>query len=637
MIMKVMASVSVALLAMASVVTVHEDMRQQPMLAVEHITHEAFNYSVVNPRQYDIEGEGLIVGGVVPHHVTAATLISGFFAAAAENADYYDLVIIIGPAHEAVPANIVISYRDWDVGGGVRGHSGFADDLMVAWGINAAISHEHMEADHTASILIPYVYHYLPDTKVAPILLARTLSFGDTLNLHRWLADWIADSGENVLLVASIDFSHFLTPTEAVQRDIVTARAIGDRDFGRLHSMNYHYLDSPAAMIIFLKHMDEMGASVNIVDHTDASEFLGPGLDETTSYMLIVGVAVPAPDRVRLTFTGDLMLHAPQMDVDFDRTFSQVRPHLQSADLAIGNLETVLAGHFSDFPLFSAPDEFGYALRDAGFDMLSTANNHSLDQGVDGLLRNLDFLHGIGIDTFGTYRSREERDDVAVREVGGINFAFLAYTFGTNVQAIPHGREYLVNLMNENLIRADIIRARELADIVIVMPHMGNEYEEFVRQEFKDWTMMMLSAGADVVVAGHPHVVQDMGFVQIVDSETGQVRRGFVAYCLGNFVSSQREIPRETGVMLDLYFEKNEDGQARLVAAYYVPIWVKFTDAAGRRDIMVLPIAETLRQVDDGVNMNLRQADINRMRNALREISEIISDEAVQEKFLLSK
>ncbi|MCL2377313.1 MAG: AmmeMemoRadiSam system protein B [Defluviitaleaceae bacterium] len=597
----------------------------EPMLAIRNITHEIFNHSVANPRPYEVDG--FIAAGVVPHHTTAAVLISGFFTQAAAFADYYDLVIILAPNHEGDLANVVLSYRDWDIGQGVFAHRGFVSDLMAAPDINTAISHDHLEIDHSASVLIPYVYHYLPGTKVAPILLNRSLSFNDTTNLFHWLMDWIDASGQNVLLVASIDFSHFLTAPEAMERDIFTANAIANRDYRLLHSLCDHYLDSPAAMVIFLKYLGALGIEAQIAYHTDATEFLGPGLDETTSYKIIVGAKPPypaQPTQVRLTFTGDLMLHEPQMSIDFDHTFSRVRPHLESADLTIGNLETVLNGTFSDFPLFSAPDDFGHALKNAGFDLLATANNHSLDQGVDGLLRSLDFLDSIGIDTFGTYRNREERDDVLIREVEGIRFAFLAYTFGTNGQPIPQGRDYLVNLMNDGLIAADIARARELADFVIVMPHMGNEYEQTVRQEFKDWAMMMLEAGADIVVASHPHVVQPMGFVQIIDIETNTARRGFVAYCLGNFVSSQRIVPRETGVMLNLYFETNGTAPPTFTAASYVPTWVKFANAAGQRDIIVLPIAETLQAIEAGENLNLRQADIIRMRDAHRELSEII-------------
>ena len=599
-----------------------ETERYMPRHAILNLCHDVFIQSVTAPRAYEIDG--FIRAGVVPHHATAAAMISGFFAQAANFADYYDTIIILAPNHEGDLADVVLSYRDWDIGSGVSTHRGFVQSLHMASGINTAISHAHMETDHSASIFIPYIYHYLSGVKVAPVLINRSISLGGTVRLFNWLMDWIETSDENVLLLASIDFSHFLTAPEARARDIVTTEAILNRDFEKLHYLNDHYLDSPAAMIIFLMYIDAIGAALAVVDHADATDFLGPGLDEVTSYKIMAGTH---PTRVRLTFTGDIMLHEPQTHICFNHTLSRVRPHLKSADLTIGNLETVMGGKFSDFPLFSAPDEFGYALRDVGFDLLSTANNHALDQGVDGLLRSLDFLESIGIGTFGTYRCRDSRDAVLVREVGGISFAFLAYTFGINGQPIPTGRGYLVNLMQEDLIRSNIARARQLADIVIVMPHMGNEYELFVRQEFKDWAMLMLDAGADVVVAGHPHVVQPMGFVQIENE--GETRRGFVAYCLGNFVSSQRDKHTDAGVMLNLYFERTGNSPPTLAAASVIPTWVQFTNAAGQKDIIVLPISETLIALNAGENMNLRHADISRIRDAHREITGIVFGHSV--------
>ncbi|MCL1844956.1 MAG: AmmeMemoRadiSam system protein B, partial [Defluviitaleaceae bacterium] len=547
---------------------------QEPRHAILHVTHEDFLHSVENPRRYEIYGH--IVAGVVPHHITAATMISGFFSAASEFADEYDLVIILAPNHEGDFANVILSERDWDIGEGVFAHRGFVDDLMAEHAINAAISHAHMESDHSAAILIPYIYHYLPDTKVAPILLNRSLNLDEIVNLFHWLENWIYATDENVLLVASVDFSHHLTPPEAARRDAVTKDAIYRRDFQQIHALSDYYLDSAAAMIIFLKYLEARDISPKIIDHACASDFLGPGLDETTTYMIIAGAQ---SRRVRLTFVGDIMFHEPQMAICFDHKFSLVREHLQSADLAIGNLETVFGGFFSDFPLFSAPDNFGCALRDAGFDLLSTANNHALDQGVDGLLRNLDFLESIGIESFGTYRNRQDRDAILIREVGGIRFAFLAYTFGTNNHPIPPGRDYLVNLIHADLIRADIARAREFADFVIIMPHMGFEYELYVRQEIRDWAMLMLEAGADIVVAGHPHVVQEMGFVEITDENA---RRGFVAYCLGNFISSQSEPHTYEGVMLNLYFERR-GGAPVFADVSYVPTRVQ-------PDFLILPV-----------------------------------------------
>jgi len=259
----------------------------EPMLAIRHITHDEFNHAIANPRSYEIDG--FIMAGVVPHHITAATMISGFFSQAATFADYYDLVIILGPNHTGDLANVVLSYRDWDIGEGVFTHKGFVSDLMEARYVNSAICHYRSEVDHSVSILIPFIYHYLPGVEVVSVLLNRSLGVGETLFLYRWITEWINQSDKNVLLVASIDFSHFLTPAQAMAKDRITSEAIMNGDYWFIHGLNYHHLDSAAAMIIFMKYLEWLDIPPQIIDHTDASEFLGSGLDETTTYKIIIG------------------------------------------------------------------------------------------------------------------------------------------------------------------------------------------------------------------------------------------------------------------------------------------------------------------------------------------------------------
>jgi len=272
-----------------------EQAQTEPKHAIRNITHDVFNQTINNPRPLNING--FVAAGVVPHHITAASLISGFFAGAAAMADYYenpyDLVIILAPNHFGDFADVVLSYRDWDIDGGVLTDKDFVNSLMNLRHINTAISHEHLETDHSASILIPYIHHYLPNAKVAPVLLRRSLSLSETFNLFDWLLDWINNSNQNILLVASIDFSHFLTSAEAAQKDIITTNAIQNKDYQLIHSLSDHYLDSPASLIIFLKYLDALGISPQIILNTEASEFLGPGLCETTSYKIIVGAVAP--------------------------------------------------------------------------------------------------------------------------------------------------------------------------------------------------------------------------------------------------------------------------------------------------------------------------------------------------------
>ena len=338
---------------------------------------------------------------------------------------------------------------------------------------------------------------------------------------------------------------------------------------------------------------------------------------------------------VKLSFVGDLMVHSRQLNeaykagnstYSFEYSFQFVRDYISSADYAIGNLETVLGGKetgYTDFPVFNTPDEFAHALREAGFDMLTTVNNHCNDRGESGIIRTIDMLDSLGLDHVGTYRSDEERNNVFMQEIKGINFAFLSYTYGANGIPLTPGKPYLANVMTEALIREDIERAKfKNADIVVVMPHMGNEYETHPTKEWQDWAHFMLSCGADIVVASHPHVLQPMDFI---GGNGEEPCNGFIAYSTGNFLSSQREPPTDAGMILNLYFERDEAGKAFLSNVSYIPTWVKFTNNSGHFDITVLPVWDALDAVQNGNNLNLRERDISRLKLVLKEQTEMFS------------
>ena len=259
----------------------------EPKLSMLNINHEIFEHSVLFPRPYQIEGR--VVAGVVPHHLTASTMISGFFSQLNKYSDYYDTVIILAPNHMGGLGDFVLSYRDWDVEEGVFSDKDFIKSLMSEERFNAVIDHENIEKDHSASVLIPYINYYLPETEVATVLLNSGLGFDSLVDFSQWLYSWVESSEKNILLVCSIDFSHFLTMREAIKNDKITAEAILNREYHKIMSFNDNYLDSPAAINIFLMYLEKYELWPQIIDNTDATEFLGPGLDETTSYMVIVG------------------------------------------------------------------------------------------------------------------------------------------------------------------------------------------------------------------------------------------------------------------------------------------------------------------------------------------------------------
>lgn len=351
-------------------------------------------------------------------------------------------------------------------------------------------------------------------------------------------------------------------------------------------------------------------------------KILGIGADVVT--VTKDGVTGEKTSDATLTFTGDIMCHSYQYNeaydastgtYDFSHNFTDMKKYFDEADLVVGNLETVFAGEdvgISDYPCFNSPDAFADAIADAGFDVLTTANNHSMDKRMDGVLRTLDVLDERGMDHIGTYRSAEERENILIRDVNGIKIAFLSYTYGTN--GIPVPESWLVNPLDEELIKSDIARAKALKpDMIVVLPHMGNEYEEYVRDTFKNWAHMMLEAGADIVVASHPHVLQPMETVELADDDGG-TRTGFIMYSMGNFISSQTTPPRNASILLNIDIEKTWQGKTYIKEVSFVPIWTQFQNANWQNHFVVRSVYEMLTLPEDQLSATVRSKDIPRLR-----------------------
>jgi poly-gamma-glutamate synthesis protein (capsule biosynthesis protein) len=320
----------------------------------------------------------------------------------------------------------------------------------------------------------------------------------------------------------------------------------------------------------------------------DESEVMEP--EPITTSMLVMAV-------------GDIMMHMPQVNAgrtenghDFLPFFKDVIPIFETADVVIGNLETTLGGAergFSGYPRFNSPDQLADALKAAGFDVLSTANNHSLDTNESGLLRTLDQLDIVGLKATGTYRSEEERHTPLMIEANEIKLAVLAYTYGTNGIPIPRGKDYLVNLLDEALMRQDIEKARELgADFVAVNMHFGNEYQPFPSREQERWVDILFELGADMIFGSHPHVLQPLE-IREWTTETGEVRRGVVIYSLGNFISNQRTEPRDIGGIISVELYKTGD-ETTLGEVSFIPTWVHRFHYQGKNHYRILPMKELL-------------------------------------------
>ncbi len=251
-------------------------------------------------------------------------------------------------------------------------------------------------------------------------------------------------------------------------------------------------------------------------------------------------------DTCTLLFAGDIMSHTPQIasayrpeskSYDFHHCFDSLRPLIQSADLAVANLETTLAGKpYRGYPMFSAPDALAQALKDVGFDVLGTSNNHSADRGRKGVVRTLDVLDSLGLKHFGSYRNARERKQACplILEVKKIRIALLAYTYGLNGMPIP--KPTMIDTISKERISLDLDRADSLgADYKIVFIHWGQEYEAKPNQAQRSLAQWLHQQGVNAIIGSHPHVPQES--VWLRDS---LYQDTFVLYSLGNFISNQR-------------------------------------------------------------------------------------------------
>ncbi len=302
------------------------------------------------------------------------------------------------------------------------------------------------------------------------------------------------------------------------------------------------------------------------------------------------------PDTLTLMFIGDVMSHSPQVDAarlqdgtyDYASCYQFLAPYIASADLCIANMEVPLAGSpYTGYPQFSCPDAMMSQLFDAGVDVFLTANNHTCDKGAKGIRRTIHVMDSLGIPHVGTYLDStdfNQRNPLIV-EKNGFRIAVLNYTYGTN--GIPAPNPFIVNMLDSTEIARDIARARELkADYIVVMPHWGIEYERKQNKEQKGYANYMYECGADMVIGGHPHVVQPITLEN--RNELG-VAQCITAYSLGNFVSNQRKRYTDGGIIVKCQLVRDTNGVIQITDYEYLPYWVYKGTCQGKYQYHILP------------------------------------------------
>ena len=350
----------------------------------------------------------------------------------------------------------------------------------------------------------------------------------------------------------------------------------------------------------------------NIVDNSDpVEEIVEEDIAEEAEEK-------PSSISIDLLAVGDVMFHTTQIqsaqigenEYDFNQAFKYVSSYIEEADISMANFETVTVPdrEYTGFPNFNSPVETIEALSNAGFDILSTANNHSLDQGRDGIISTIDTIEENGMDYVGT--SKEADSPPLILDVEGMKIGFLSYTYGLNgmdVVITSDELSYMVNLIDERRVQDDIESLKEKdVDLIVSYIHWGNEYQMEPLEQQQVLGRNMIEWGVNILLGSHPHVLQRSEVVEF------EGKSNYIVYSMGNFLSNQREITMgnsytEDGVMIKINIEKDLESEETIITNVdYIPTWVYRYGPEGNHSYEILPTEEVINgdldiDVDDNV------------------------------------
>lgn len=342
---------------------------------------------------------------------------------------------------------------------------------------------------------------------------------------------------------------------------------------------------------------------------------------------------------INMAFTGDIMCHntiyndaynSSSSSYDFSYIFDNVKFYLQTADITIGNLETTFAGSkkgYSSYPRFNTPESLADTLKKLGFDVLSTANNHCYDSNYAGIESTIDYLDQADISHTGTYKSEEDQNKILIKNVKGINIAFLSFTYGTNGITVPQDKAYSVNLIDKELIKKQIDLAKaKNPDLISVSMHWGVEYQTKPNTEQKELADFLFQNGVDLIIGNHPHVLQPMEKRTITLSD-GSTKDGFIVYSLGNFLADQNKTYTRDTAILNLKITKSKDKKITIDSASYTPVYIYKNTALKTKKFKLIDLKKSIASYNSGSSTNISKTLYNTFNTELNNITKILGEQ----------
>ena len=341
-----------------------------------------------------------------------------------------------------------------------------------------------------------------------------------------------------------------------------------------------------------------------------------------------------------MAVTGDIMCHntmyqdaynSSTKSYDFSYFFDDVKQHIQTADIAVGNLETTFAGSkvgYSGYPTFNTPEVLAKNLKQAGFDVVSTANNHCMDKGYKGIESTIDYLDEADLAHTGTFKSKEDQEKILIKNVKGVSIAFLSFTYGTNGIAVPKDKSYAVNLIDKDLMKSQIeLAKKQNPDVICVSMHWGIEYQTSSNKEQKNLADFLFDNGVDVILGNHSHVPQEME-KRTIKLEDGSTKDGFVIYSLGNFMANQNKKYTQDSAILKLQITKHKDnGKISIDKVNYAPTYMYKNTSKSSKKFKILDIDKEIKIYESKAEGAVSKSLYNTLVTEKKNIQKIIGDE----------
>lgn len=337
-----------------------------------------------------------------------------------------------------------------------------------------------------------------------------------------------------------------------------------------------------------------------------------------------------------ITIDNHLLADALQPDgsYNFLPFFLEISEHLYKADLTIGNLEMCFAGEPYGEDYTSAPEEYAKVLKLLGFDILQTANSKTISAGLKGMESTIDVITRNGMTPIGSYTSKSDKaeNSVLIKEINGIRIAFVSFTKGFDGMAMPTGREYISNILykdydsmysevDSSAITAVVENAKKQnPDIIIALVHWGSAYKLDISESQQVITGLMLENGVDVILGTHSHVVGKMEYTTVTTTDK-KTKDCFVAYSLGNLITTDSSNYVRDGVILNLTISKDDTtGETIIKSVEYTPTYVWDAGESYPDRYKVIDLYHAIEQYDTTYLGRVTDTGFNRLKNAIEDL-----------------